>query len=123
MKTTLATLGLLLAANTAWAQEGLHSGNDLLEGCRIASDPQHYANTTITVRMAYRAGLCGGFVSMGVAHARYMEKERRSCPPDGVTTGQVLKMLVKYLDDYPQMLNGDLRGVTLIVLKNAWPCT
>jgi hypothetical protein len=45
-----------------------------------------------------------------------------TCLPQGVTTGQALKVLVKYMDDHPEQLHEKTAWVAAKALHEAWPC-
>jgi hypothetical protein len=66
------------------------------EGCRGASGRR------ITVDNAFVGGYC-----MGIVEATMWSLPGTGvvCLPKGVTTGQGLKVLVKYLDDHPEELH------------------
>jgi hypothetical protein len=44
------------------------------------------------------------------------------CAPDGVTIGQTVRVVVKYLHDHPERLHESRLALTLDSLKAAFPC-
>ena len=89
----------LLAALAAPAQ-ATTTGNALLEWCAEARD----------------RGMCIGYSQATI------EGLGGFCPPEGVTLGQAIKIVVKYLNANPEYLH--LRGMQLAMdaVVEAWPC-
>ncbi|HZV06042.1 MAG TPA: Rap1a/Tai family immunity protein, partial [Gemmataceae bacterium] len=80
--------------------------------------PQDY----VKPRLALRVGICLGIVSsiFGVGH--WMDQERVFCPPPGANNKQALQIVVKRMEDRPQLMDGDLRILALIWFQEIWPC-
>jgi hypothetical protein len=65
---------------------------------------------------AYRDGYCSGLVA-GVSSA-----SPRVCPDDGVTGGQQIRVVLKYLQDHPEELHLDDALLVDRALAKAFPC-
>jgi hypothetical protein len=122
-------LFLILAAlaTSAFAQpQNYTTGNELRENCRYAvseSDADH---------ITARAGLCIGFIdgfqqfeqimdiAMGARAANL--GSRLICVPDGVTNGQAVKVVVRYLDQHPESLHKFAGLLVYEALTDAFPC-
>jgi hypothetical protein len=102
----LGTISPALGASTA--------SNDL-EACRAAA-----VHGGIDFKNAFEVGL-----RMGIVEATMTNLPLRAVPtclPQGVTTGQALKVLVKYMDDHPEQLHEKTAWVAAKALHEAWPC-
>jgi hypothetical protein len=51
-----------------------------------------------------------------------MYQNQSSCPPDGVTVGQIYRFVVQYIDSRPARMHEDFRKLALEAMKAAWPC-
>jgi hypothetical protein len=45
------------------------------------------------------------------------------CSPKGVTIGQSVKVLAKYLDDHPEELQKPIAELAARAFVKAWPCS
>jgi Rap1a immunity proteins len=88
------------------------SANHFMTSCR-AFFTVH--NTTV-VQQAFDIGFCAGLV-IGLGSA-----SPNICPESGVTDGQAVRVVVKYIDDRPQRLHEDFRALAVEALRAAWPC-
>jgi hypothetical protein len=64
-------------------------------------------------------GLCMGFI-MGVHDLASGSNE--VCAPKGVTIGQVMDVVKKYLNDHPEKGHYSADSVIWIALQEVWPC-
>jgi hypothetical protein len=76
-------------------------------------DDRNYSENTFE---AWRDGYCTGLVN-GVTNA-----SPRVCPDEAVTTGQTLRVVVKYLEDHPEELHLDNAVLVEKALAKAFPC-
>lgn len=111
---------LLILASLVCLAPALHAqmpGSELQRDCAIGEKDGHY----------YESGKCGSFITgteAGYGLSVYWNKLTPDyCLPDGVTQGQVAKVVVKYMDDHPEKLH--LRAEILVInsLIAAFPCT
>jgi len=79
----------------------------------------------------YSAGFCRGFIdavldmnNLALITARLNGVKSGSpiCIPEGVKMGQVLKVVMKYIDDHPEQLHLPARNLVLDSVANAFPC-
>jgi hypothetical protein len=94
------------------------SGNRFLAICGNAMDTLHLTPVGTTC-LTYVIGLSDG---IGMFAAKGSVKEMY-CPPEGVTHGQVFRILVKYAKDHPEKLSVETRLLMLWALVEAFPCT
>jgi Rap1a immunity proteins len=43
-------------------------------------------------------------------------------PPEGVTTGQILAVIIKYMNDYPDQRHLNIHVLSAYAVRAAWPC-
>jgi hypothetical protein len=112
----LMVMGLaLIAAQSALSQSKIDSGNAYLPGCRAVLDENNYQDLL-------SQGRCTGVVSAMIGIGEYLAPAFRNFIPDGVTTGQGIRVVLSYLDANPTQLHNDFRFLVASALKAAWPC-
>lgn len=93
-------------------------GNKLLHDCRI-----HDSNkSTAGPLNALGTGYCQGFVKGVLQTAALVEPPLVCQPPEGVALGQAIKVVLQYLEDYPELRYMSELEVTLDALRQAYPC-
>jgi hypothetical protein len=65
----------------------------------------------------FRAGYCAGLV-MGIASTAI----NVVCLPKGVTGGQAVDVVVRYIDARPERQQEEFMSLALEAMKAAWPC-
>jgi Rap1a immunity proteins len=93
--------------------EDLFSANAIMPGCREFNSPSG-SNGAIT----FKTGLCLGIVSTFNMIGSYVN----ICSPDNVTNNQLVRVVVKYIDDRPARWHEDFRLLAQEALFAAWPC-
>jgi hypothetical protein len=106
----LVALLLLGATSTARA-----TAVDDVEACRAAAKPGG-----IKLESAFAAGYCTGIVEATMFN---LPVTGNVCLPKGVTTGQGLQVLVKYMDDHPKELHEQTVRLAARAIVQAWPCS
>jgi len=95
---------------TAQAQDG----NKLLQQCTAALD--------VKVSDPLYAGYCFGYIE-GVRMAISVYSPKVFClPSGGITNGQAVRVVKKYLEDNPAKLHLDSFVLTVISFREAYPC-
>lgn len=97
-------------------------GNELLSQCQnvIRANPNAEASEALD------AGLCLGLVqgvrqTMAI-YAEVLPREERTCIPEGMTNGQGVRVVVKYLEDHPKTLHYAATVLTMAAYRDAYPC-
>ncbi len=86
------------------------TGNDLLNNCRHESnDPKSMASTLY----------CVGYIE-GVFDA--FELNSITCPPNGVTNGQKVEIVLKVLKTHPEMTHKLAPTLMIDAASQAFPC-
>jgi len=108
-------LGILnLEAKAAVSPE--QTGNQILPGCR------RILNTSMDgpLELGLAAARCLGRIES--IRDMSLFKGSQVCMPAGVTTGQVVAVVVKFMDANPQLLDLMFTPVALVAMQRAWPC-
>jgi hypothetical protein len=116
---TKPTTAAILAACAMWSmpvrcQTADLSANRLMPWCRVVVEKGPGPFSTADAQLAFDAGRCVGFVT-GIAVAG-------SCLPPGVTGDQLLRVVMKYIDERPQRMHEDFAILVKEALAITWPC-
>jgi hypothetical protein len=79
------------------AEDDPHSANFIMPGCR----------EVLAGKSNWTVGLCDGLIA-GLIYAN-----RNICVPNGVTHGQRVRVVVRYIDNQPARLHEDFRELAL----------
>lgn len=93
------------------------SANYCLEPLRSFTNEQHdisHDNRFLILKQ----GVCSGIVQ-GIAS---VSRSLCACIENGVTLGQIHKVVLIYLDQRPARLHEAFTGLVIQSLRNAWPC-
>lgn len=109
---TLLVFTVLFFLSSAVAQENQRpdDGNDLLPRCQAVIDSQ------LTDYQGFPAGYCLGLVH-GIAFA-----SPKVCPASNVKNVQMVRVVVKFLEDNPEQLNAYESVLVERALSKAFPC-
>jgi hypothetical protein len=92
------------------------SANFYLQGC------QKYIQQESDISSAYNRGRCDGTL-LGLGYfIKELPPDRSSCPPQGATTRQVIRVVVAYIERRPQRMHEDFRNLAVEAMHEAWPC-
>jgi Ssp1 endopeptidase immunity protein Rap1a len=103
-------VAILLALTVPASAEDLNSANYMLPGCKGILDPESTAT--------WRQGRCAGFID-GLVHG---VRGKDFCLPKGVTSGQGVAVVVKYIEARPERMHKSFGLLALEALMAAWPC-
>jgi len=116
MKVLLLAIGLCMASAVG---ARTMDGNDLQSGCRVVG-----RDIGVTAQQGIDGGRCMGLViSLLQAGVYGLLKERwMFCAPEGVTDGQAMKVVLRFLDNHPERLHQPALTLAVVALQEAWPC-
>ena len=106
----------LLAENAgAQTKPDRWSANYLMPACRnwitFAGD-----------RQGIDEALCAGIIS-GLAYTvKFLPPDSSSCAPQGVTTGEMVRVVVAYIERRPERMHEDFRRLAVEAWHEARPC-
>jgi hypothetical protein len=66
--------------------------------------------------------VCVGYVRGVYDRDRWSDASSYICAVDGVTTGQLVDVVVQYLKAHPEKRDFRAGGLVLFALRDAWPC-
>jgi hypothetical protein len=121
---SLALLALVLCAVAAFsADEKYVDGNELLSKC--SSTVKLLDNEKLSSSEMQDAKWCSGYVNgiddgIEIASATG-NTAKLYCIPEGVTTGQAIRVLVKWLRNHPEKLHQS-RVLVVVSWADAFPC-
>lgn len=107
------------------------TGNDLLAECKVSVKLADDKNAPATNSQMMGANHCAGLVEGvmdTVALWSEMNKSQKystehcACILNGVTPEQAIRIVVKYLEDNPNLLHMSDSGLIALALVNAFPC-
>lgn len=109
----------LLLIDTAIYADGW-DGNALLSQCKIALEFAEQRSGTTEESDWLNVGMCSGVIT-GVHDTVRLLAPTMACAPS-MTMGEILRIVVNYLEDHPADLNH--RGSVLVMqaLTDAYPC-
>jgi hypothetical protein len=108
----LVVAGLLLTAQVVKADMPAVSGHDLLLGCPYFLNGK-YHNIDEAIGGATCSALVAGIAYVWTANV---------CQPQGITVGQQVRIVLKYLSENPKELHKLAQEIIFEALKQAWPC-
>ena len=112
----LATALLTEAGN---AQPDTYSANHLLPACKEFLEAK---DKPPSLTSAFERGICVGTVETFSLLVRILPPPLNSCPPNGVTTGQEVRVIIAYIEARPQRMHEDFKVLALEAWHQAWPC-
>ena len=118
MRVFLITLFLLCSSHS------LADGNSFLSNCKLALK---VIDGELTNGQLVGAGLCMGKIqgmrNMNSFYEFQLDKKNvYFCVPQKAKTSQLIRVVVKYLEERPASLHEDEFGLIFSTLTNAYPC-
>jgi hypothetical protein len=108
---------LLLCMGSSQAAEDMSSGSYTLRYCKEAQ-----ASSVKDSTSPLMVGYCLGVASTLQYMARQLPTELKACLPPDVTTNQVNRAVVGYLEQHQELLSQNLILLGAKALHEAWPC-
>jgi Rap1a immunity proteins len=122
---------ITVAAAPAVAAEENISANYILPGCKHVPA---MASTTPRLDLAtlnFKAAFCLGQVSaiavvVPIVDAPIvvgpLSRDHNWCIPDSVTRGQMVQVVVRWIEERPKRMHEAFVVLTMLALQDAWPC-
>jgi len=106
---------LLFSSNQAAAAQFFMPGSEILERCEAYLSKRDASGNT-----------CFGFVTgVADAHNNFTEWGKMSplwCQPDNIGTGQLIRIVTKYLQEHPESLHNQAASLVANALVLAFSC-
>jgi hypothetical protein len=93
------------------------SANYYLPGCQVAIEPP----STFIGPDAFRAGMCMGKVET-LFELAGPRGPIRACPPRTSTVAQALRVVVRYINQRPGLMQLSFTDLAMEAMADAWPC-
>jgi Rap1a immunity proteins len=106
-------VAILLALTTPASAQDTTTANQMLPGCKGLLDNRMTSGVSV-----YQQGRCGGYVAGLV----YGEGGQEFCSPKGVSIGQAVAVVIKYIEARPERIHEPFGKLALEALEEAWPC-
>lgn len=105
---------VLIAATVseAFAEADIHSANAVVSGCRLYDGPTTSHNPRFD---PFGQGYCIGLLEG-------LDYEGVQCRPREITLGQLVRVVLTYIDSRPERMHEDFRVLAIEAMKTAWPC-
>jgi hypothetical protein len=103
---------------TAQAADGSPvSGQAMIEVCRSLGNQVKSVDQ-------FAQGTCAGIVTavFQTAESMVVDGKRYVCLPKDVSYGQVMTLVIMFLDSHPELLNKNLSTLTAMALHDSYPC-
>ena len=119
--TAVALVGALASDGTMAANGVLRTGNDFITPCK-----DFISEGGLTPDQSFDAGICAGVIK-GVRMSLFYlgittPQMSTACIPASITDGQITRIFLKFLDNYPEQLHSDATVLLITSLKAAYPC-
>ena len=92
-------------------------GNELAQHCEHVRNCEHRETCSDDDMMDF--GMCTGYI-MGVSDST--QRGVGLCVPTDVERGQMVKTVIKWMDENPNLLHHDADTVVVAALKAGFPC-
>jgi len=132
LPTLIAAILCVLCFDSVGAQDNLvplhvygGKAEDLVNEC-MAVDRMDPATGTVPVKDAQGIGLCFGYLSVVVDVHNVLNVESPNggsyCIPENASITQLAKVVLKYGDDHPEILNQPAIGLVGFAFVQSFPC-
>jgi hypothetical protein len=114
---SLAREALAKAWSCKGEEEDLSSANAIMPGCRSFLEEK----PTSGGRERFKEQKCLGII-LGLVDAADLQQPSPFCVPDGVTSGQMVRVVVSYIDRHPETMPRRFSRLASHALVESWPC-
>jgi hypothetical protein len=103
-------------------------GNELLSKCEAAERwVTHQGTDDDPANGSYCLGFIDGVMLLATdTTVRLVDSDHRSslpcAPAEGLTTGQAMRVVLKYLNSHPETLHKSAQLLVVLALREAFPC-
>jgi hypothetical protein len=116
MRAAFLFLAAALLAQNADAQD-IGSANYMVPACQ-----RFLAPSKSDLAEVFDEGICVGVIRSLMRASGYLTPHLRSCLPSGVTSGQMVRVVLAYIERRPQRMHEDFVFLAIEAAHEAWPC-
>jgi hypothetical protein len=102
-------------ARPVFAEQDFHSGKNMLPHCKtlvVEDKPPRFWE-----------GQCAGVIDALVwVRDPFLADAYRFCAPADIPPSQAHRVVLTYLEQHPEKLHQDFKGLAFEALQQAWPC-
>ena len=115
-------------AVAAWSGNALafESPRELADACQVVAKAARGTGWHIRIPASRDALMCWGYMQAVQDFLVLADASGRrilgSCPPDDVTTLQLVRTFLEYARTHPHALTGNMAGSVILGLQEAFPC-
>lgn len=109
-------LGLPIMARAQSTTMFTNSGNYFLPGCKSLTLRSSFSDDQLE---NFKAGQCLGAIMVLQSH---LIGYGAACMPSSIPLRQVVRVVVKYMEDHPAQLHEDFLQLAGPAIHDAWPC-
>jgi hypothetical protein len=118
MRTLLIGGLLLLGAAGPSAAQSDDSGNSIREMCKVHVQP---GGSKGSLEAGY-SGFCLGLITATLYLGQELPESTKFCIPKGVTVGQGIRVLLKYIEANPELAHRRAEALAIAAFRKSWPC-
>nr|WP_314492379.1 Rap1a/Tai family immunity protein [uncultured Pseudomonas sp.] len=115
----IAALAGALASGSATAAP-VATGNELLQWCKNVLSNNEAESTSYTAGYCTAVVITVGDLVKSINHD--LGPKLQICVPSGVSNGQMVRILVKYLEANPEKHHINATTLTILATQQAFPC-
>jgi hypothetical protein len=108
----------LCSSSVTAEEENMNNANALLPSCKNLLVDRARGGFDA----GWGQGLCMGMIVTVGYFARSLPEHLRSCRPDKVTQGQMVRVVISYVEARPERMHEDIRDLAIEAFRHAWPC-
>jgi hypothetical protein len=99
------------------------TGNDVMHNCSMVIDTSKINNESDIAAASECAGYLNGINDTHILFQTILETQFYCLPENGIETGQLIRVSIKWLEANPETLHETFRSVFVAVMKDAFPCS
>jgi hypothetical protein len=112
-----------LWSSSGSSQSDMTSGNWILTACKgFATGGFVGPGEGNMTDAAFKQGTCNGVIRVLLRRGEDLPEGRRNCAPNNVSHGQAARIMVTFMEAYPQLLHIDFVDLAIEALARAFPC-
>lgn len=98
------------------------TGNDVLHQCPVALDIDKAGAPEDVLKAMHCVGYVAGLNDASRLHQGLFKHELYCMPEQGLESGQVVRIFLKWLEAHPEDLHETARGLFISAMRDAFPC-
>jgi len=113
---------IMLAFLSFNLQGATRNGHEVLLNCSMVMDTEKINSPATLGSASECAGYLNGMNDTFILFQTMSETQFYCLPENGIETGQLIRVSVKWLEANPEVLHETFRSLFVSIMKNAFPC-